>query len=154
MEPHFSDQQVTVWHGDCVEVMREMEPESIDAIVTDPPSGIHFMGKEWDHDRGGRQQWVAWMTTVMQEALRVAKPGAHAFVWALPRTSHWTATALEDAGWDVRDIVVHLFGSGFPKSQNVSVQIDRQEYARRERAIREALRAKGYADVTWSSAHE
>ena len=106
------DGQAVVWHGECVATMAAMEPNSIDAIVTDPPAGISFMGKDWDHHKGGRDQWIAWMTVVMTEAFRVAKPGAHAFVWALPRTSHWTATALEDAGWEIRDVVTHLFGSG------------------------------------------
>lgn len=103
--------------GDCLTVMRTMDANSVSAIVTDPPAGISFMNAEWDHHKGGRQQWIAWMTEVMQEALRVIKPGGHGFVWALPRTSHWTATAIEDAGWDVRDIVTHITASGFPKSQ-------------------------------------
>jgi hypothetical protein len=74
------------------------------------------MGKGWDSDKGGRDQWVAWLADVMREVLRVLKPGAHGLVWALPRTSHWTATALEDAGFEVRDRVSHFFGTGFPKS--------------------------------------
>ena len=118
--------------GECVATMAAMESNSIDAIVTDPPAGISFMGKEWDHHKGGRDQWIAWMTVVMTEAFRVAKPGAHAFVWALPRTSHWTATALEDAGWEIRDVVTHLFGSGFPKSLDVSKAIDKAAGAERE----------------------
>ncbi|MCY1045590.1 site-specific DNA-methyltransferase [Corallococcus sp. bb12-1] len=85
------------------------------------------MDKEWDGDRGGREQWVAWLAGVMREALHVLKPGGHALVWALPRTSHWTATALEDAGFEVRDIVMHLFGTGFPKSLDVSKAIDKQK---------------------------
>jgi site-specific DNA-methyltransferase (adenine-specific) len=106
--------------GDCLKVMRGMEADSIDAIVTDPPAGISFMGKGWDHDRGGAEHWIAWLSEVMREALRVAKPGAHALVWALPRTSHWTGTAIERAGWEVRDQLHHVFGSGFPKSLDVS----------------------------------
>lgn len=104
-----------------------------DALVTDPPAGISFMGRKWDHDKGGRRQWVDWMTRAMVEALRVCKPGAHGFVWALPRTSHWTAWALEDAGWEIRDAVVHhCFGSGFPKSLDVSKAIDRAVGAERK----------------------
>lgn len=97
---------------------------SVDAIVTDPPAGISFMGRDWDGDKGGRAAWIAWMTSVMAECLRVLKPGGHALVWALPRTSHWTATAIEDAGFEVRDIVMHLFGTGFPKSLDISKAID------------------------------
>ena len=75
----------------------------VDAIVTDPPAGISFMGKSWDADKGGRDAWIAWLAEILRECLRVAKPGAHMFCWALPRTSHWTATAIEDAGWGIRD---------------------------------------------------
>lgn len=111
--------------GDCVEVTRGMAAESVDAVVCDPPAGIAFMNRAWDHDRGGRRQWIAWLAEVMAECLRVAKPGAHALVWALPRTSHWTATAIEDAGWEIRDVITHHFGSGFPKSLDVSKAIDK-----------------------------
>jgi hypothetical protein len=82
------------------------------------------MGKSWDNDKGGRDQWIAWLTSIMKEALRVLKPGGHCLVWALPRTSHWTATALENAGFEIRDVIHHLFGSGFPKSLDVSKAID------------------------------
>lgn len=106
--------------------------DTFDAIVTDPPAGIGFMGKEWDHDRGGRHVWIDWMTALAFEMFAVLKPGGHALVWALPRTSHWTATALEDAGFEVRDRVSHLFGSGFPKSLDVSKQLDRIAGVERE----------------------
>lgn len=99
--------------------------------MTDPPAGIGFMGKDWDKDKGGRDHWIAWMTEVMRECLRVLKPGAHGLVWALPRTSHWTATALENAGFDIRDVVTHLFGTGFPKSMDVSKAIDKAAGAER-----------------------
>lgn len=77
------------------------------------------MGKEWDDDKGGRGEWIFWLTQVMKECNRVLKPGAHALVWAIPRTSHWTITAVENAGFEIRDVITHLFGSGFPKSLNV-----------------------------------
>jgi site-specific DNA-methyltransferase (adenine-specific) len=82
------------------------------------------MGKKWDTDKGGRKQWCAYMEERFAEALRVCKPGAYGLVWALPRTSHWTATALEDAGWELKDCVVHLFGSGFPKSRDIGKMIE------------------------------
>lgn len=91
--------------GDCLEQLKTLPSDSVDSLVTDPPAGISFMGKDWDGDKGGRKQWIAWMAEVMRECLRVLKPGAHGLVWALPRTSHWTATALEDAGFEVRDVV-------------------------------------------------
>lgn len=112
-------------NGDCLDVLAWLEPNSIDALITDPPAGINFMNKEWDHNKGGREQWVTWMTSVMRLAHAAMKPGAHGLIWAIPRTSHWTATALEDAGFEVRDVVTHLFGSGFPKSLDVSKAIDK-----------------------------
>lgn len=111
--------------------MSEMPSASVDSIVTDPPAGISFMGKAWDGDRGGRDEWIAWLQAISTEMLRVLKPGGHALVWAIPRTSHWTATALEQAGFEIRDRVNHLFGSGFPKSLNVSKAIDRAAGATR-----------------------
>jgi site-specific DNA-methyltransferase (adenine-specific) len=89
-------------------------------MVTDPPAGISFMGKAWDGSKGGRDQWIAWLSGIMRKARRVLKPGAHCLVWAIPRTSHWTATALENAGFEVRDVITHLFGTGFPKSLNIA----------------------------------
>jgi site-specific DNA-methyltransferase (adenine-specific) len=114
--------------SDCLDALKRMPADSIDSMVTDPPAGIKFMGKEWDKSDG----FIPFMTSVMREALRVLKPGAHAFVWAIPRTSHWTATALEDAGFEIRDVVTHLFGSGFPKSLDVSKAIDKAAGAERE----------------------
>lgn len=110
---------VTLHHGDALDVLRGMADNSVDAVVTDPPAGISMMGRSWDHDHGGREGWVKAFAAIFAECLRVVKPGGHAFVWALPRTSHWTACALEDAGWTVREKVYHLFGSGFPKSHNL-----------------------------------
>lgn len=110
---------INLINDDCLNALKQLDADSIDSLVTDPPAGISFMGKEWDSDKGGRDGWIAWMSDVMRECLRVMKPGAHGLVWAIPRTSHWTATALENAGFEVRDVVTHLFGSGFPKSLNV-----------------------------------
>lgn len=123
---------MTVLHGDCLDILRTLPADSCDSLVTDPPAGISFMGKGWDGDRGGRTEWVAWLADVMEECLRILKPGAHALVWAIPRTSHWTMTALEDAGFEIRDVVTHLFGTGFPKSLDVSKAIDKEAGAIRE----------------------
>ena len=111
--------------GDCVDVMKTMDENSIDTIITDPPAGISFMGKSWDSNKGGRDEWIEWLTEVMRECYRVAKPGSTALVWAIPRTSHWTATAMENAGWQIKDIIMHIFGSGFPKSTDISKQLDK-----------------------------
>lgn len=109
--------QARVLHADCLDAMRNMEADSIDAIVTDPPYGLAFMGKGWDHGVPGVEFW--------REALRVAKPGAHLVAFGGTRTYHRLACAIEDAGWEVRDCLSWLYGSGFPKSLDVSKAIDK-----------------------------
>lgn len=100
-----------VHHGDCREVMQAMDAESVDSIVSDPPYGLSFMGKGWDHGVPGVEFWEA--------ALRVAKPGAHLLAFGGTRTFHRLTVAIEDAGWEVRDCLGWLYGSGFPKSHNL-----------------------------------
>jgi DNA modification methylase len=104
----------TLHNGDCLDMLPTL-PEA-DAIVTDPPSGIGFMGAEWDSDKGGRDAWVAWLGARLRAAR--LRPGGYALVWALPRTSHWTACAIEDAGLVIQDRLAHIFGSGFPKHKS------------------------------------
>jgi len=101
----------TIHHGDCREVMATLDAESVDAIVSDPPYGLSFMGKGWDHGVPGVEFWA--------EALRVAKPGAHLLAFGGTRTYHRLACAIEDAGWEIRDCVMWVYGSGFPKSHNL-----------------------------------
>lgn len=113
--------------GDSLEILGGFDSETVDSLITDPPAGIGFMGKEWDGDKGGRDLWIAWLATILKEALRVCKPGAHALVWALPRTSHWTMKALEDAGFEIRDVITHLFSQGMPKSMDIAKAIDKAE---------------------------
>lgn len=150
-----------ILEADCIDAMRDMDEASVDAIVTDPPYGLEFMGKEWD--RLGRnsppsfqhsmqdnfkgfkplprpggltiegmhaaQQWhQAWAT----EALRVLKPGGHLLAFGGTRTYHRLACAIEDAGFEIRDSVIWLYGSGFPKSLDVSKAIDKAAGAERE----------------------
>jgi len=110
--------------GDCREVMASMAASSVDAIVTDPPYGLSFMGKGWDHGVPGVEFWA--------EALRVAKPGAHLLAFGGTRTYHRLACAVEDAGWEIRDCVMWVYGSGFPKSLDVSKAIDKAAGAERE----------------------
>jgi DNA modification methylase len=108
---------VRFFHGDCLEKMRELGDGTIDSIVTDPPYGLSFMGKGWDYGVPGSEFWV--------EALRVAKPGTHLLAFGGTRTYHRLAVAIEDAGWEIRDCVMWVYGSGFPKSHNVSKGIDK-----------------------------
>jgi DNA modification methylase len=108
--------------GDCREVMATFDAESVDSIVSDPPYGLSFMGKGWDHGVPGVEFWT--------EALRVAKPGAHLLAFGGTRTYHRLACAIEDAGWEIRDCVMWVYGSGFPKSHDVSKAIDKAAGAR------------------------
>jgi DNA modification methylase len=114
----------TVETGDSLEVMRSLPDNSVDSVVTDPPAGISFMAEEWDTDRGGREGFIAWLRSVMVECERVLKPGGHCVVWSIPKTSHWTAMAVETAGFEIRDVHYHIFGSGFPHGADISKAID------------------------------
>jgi len=114
------------YNEDCLVGMKKLPDNSIDLVVTDPPAGISFMNRKWDDDKGGRDEWIKWLKEIMIEVHRVMKPGAHGFVWALPRTSHWTAMALEDAGFEIRDCIIHTFSSGFPKSYNIGKSMDKK----------------------------
>jgi DNA modification methylase len=105
--------------GKCETLLPLLPAGSIDAIITDPPAAVSFMGRDWDSDRGGRDKWVSWLAGCMEAAARLLRPGGYLLVWSLPRTSHWTALALEDAGLEIRDCIAHLFGSGFPKGRDI-----------------------------------
>jgi DNA modification methylase len=175
MEPVYLCEKGVLYQGDCREVLKELPDASIDSVVTDPPAGIEFMGKQWDDPKsykkgftkdgigkgfllptkssrnptcincGGekrrrlaqperqctcdnpdfnevslrgveRDRFIDFMQEALAECLRVLKPGGHALVWSLPRTSHWTATALENAGFEVRDCIYNI------KDRSVEVQ--------------------------------
>ncbi|MHC4780172.1 MAG: site-specific DNA-methyltransferase, partial [Planctomycetota bacterium] len=118
--------------GDCLEVLQQLDENSVDSLVTGPPAGVFFMGRSWDNDKGGRDEWVAWFESIMVEALRVLKPGGHGLVWSLPRTSHWTAWALETARFEIRDSTVHVRGQGMVKGFDISKAIDKLLDAERE----------------------
>lgn len=120
--------------GDCLDLLRSMRAAGVmvDSIITDPPSAIAFMGKAWDTDKGGRAPWCAWLAERFEAALHVVPPGAHGLVWALPRTSHWTGCALEDAGWEIVDVITHIFAQGRPAGLDVGKAIDKAAGAERE----------------------
>lgn len=160
MPIYYADESVTLWHGDCLDVIAALPDASVDAVVTDPPYGLEFMGRDWDSFRppsarirtrvDGRtnptegksttsmpeayvagpvfQQWCqAWAT----ECLRVLKPGGHMLAFGGTRTVHRLTCAIEDAGFEIRDGIDWIYGSGFPKSLDVSKAIDK---ARDDRA--------------------
>jgi len=109
--------QATLYCGDCLDVMAMLDENSADTVITDPPYGLKFMGREWDHGVPGVVFWKA--------ALRVAKPGAMLLAFGGTRTHHRLMCAIEDAGWVIRDCLMWLYGSGFPKSHNISKAIDK-----------------------------
>lgn len=108
---------MNLMHGDCLEMMKLIPDGSIDAVVTDPPYGISFMGKKWDYDVPSTEIWA--------ECLRVLKPGGHLLAFAGTRTQHRMAVRIEDAGFEIRDMIAWVYGSGFPKSLDVSKAIDK-----------------------------
>ena len=114
---------VTLHCADCRDVVPKLS--SVDSIICDPPYGLSFMGKHWDHGVPGVVFW--------EEALQAAKPGAHLLAFGGTRTFHRLTCAIEDAGWEIRDCVMWVYGSGFPKSHDVSKAIDKAAGA--ERAI-------------------
>jgi DNA modification methylase len=150
MKPFYADDLVTLHHGDCLEVMRELPDASVDAVVCDPPYDLTagkkggtgaasvnldspygrsristgnggFMGKDWD------ATGVAFDPATWRECLRVLKPGGHLLAFGGTRTWHRLACAVEDAGFEVRDSIAWLYGSGFPKSLDVSKALDKLE---------------------------
>ncbi|HIF9321682.1 TPA: DNA-methyltransferase [Photobacterium damselae] len=104
-------------HGDCLELLKLLPDNFVDSIVTDPPYGLEFMNKKWDKGIPSVDVWA--------ECLRVLKPGGYLLAFAGTRTQHRMACNIEDAGFDIKDMIAWLYGSGFPKSMNISKQIDK-----------------------------
>lgn len=110
--------------GDCLQSLKDLPDDSVDSIVTDPPYGLSFMGKRWDYDVPSIEIW--------QECLRVLKPGGHLLAFGGTRTYHRLVVAIEDAGFEVRDQLQWIYGSGFPKSMDISKAIDKAAGVERE----------------------
>ena len=178
MTPYYTDDLVTLYHGDCLDVLAGLPDESVDAVITDPPydmtankkggtgeaslnvnspagrsrisTGGGFMGKEWD------ATGIAFRPDVWREVLRVLKPGGHLLAFGAPRTYHRMAVAIEDAGFEIRDSLMWMFGSGFPKSHDIGKAIDRRPGVKRHaefaRHLAERREAAGLsrADVSES----
>lgn len=153
---HHQTDQITLHHGDCLDVLRELPDASVDAVVTDPPYGIAFMGKAWDqpgefgskrastglnHRRGHKDaaleagkydlsphamaNFQRWSEAWAAECLRILKPGGHLVAFGGSRTWHRLTSGIEDAGFEIRDSLAWIYGSGFPKSLDVSKAIDK-----------------------------
>ena len=161
--PYYEDDQITLLHGDCLDVLRQLADASVDAVCTDPPYGLRFMGAAWDgqdiveatakrraqaampddghsganggyrsasteagrYDLSANAAFGLWCEAWATECLRVLKPGGHLLAFGGARTWHRLASGIEDAGFEIRDSIAWLFGSGFPKSLDVSKAIDR-----------------------------
>jgi len=110
--------------GNCLDRLKDLEDNSVDAIVTDPPYGLSFMGKKWDYDVPSVDIW--------KECLRVLKPGGYLLSFAGTRTQHRMAVNIEDAGFEIRDMIAWVYGSGFPKSLNIGKAVDKLQGKERE----------------------
>lgn len=117
-----------IHHSDCLAFMQTLPDNHVDAIVTDPPYGLSFMGKKWDYDVPSEEIW--------RECLRVLKPGGHLLAFAGTRTQHRMAVRIEDAGFEIRDLIAWVYGSGFPKSLDVSKAIDKMDASEEQQARR------------------
>lgn len=148
------DGQIRVWHGENLALLATLPDESVDAVVTDPPYAINFMGKAWDRATPG--QFQHWCEQWAAGCLRVLKPGGHLLAFGAPRTVHRLAAGIEDAGFQIRDGIVWLYAQGMPKGLNVSAAVDRLDATavRRERALqftgwmREHLTARQIDEIT------
>jgi len=121
-----NQQPVVLYHGDALEVLAGLPADSLDAVVTDPPYELGFMGKPWDGSG------IAYNVDLWKQCLRVLKPGGHLLAFGGTRTSHRLTCAVEDAGFEIRDTIMWLYGSGFPKSLDVSKAIDKAAGVERE----------------------
>lgn len=123
-----------IYNENCLDAMKRLEDNSVDSIVTDPPYGLSFMGKKWDYDVPSTEIWA--------ECLRVLKPGGHLLAFAGTRTQHRMAVRIEDAGFEIRDMIAWVYGSGFPKSLDVSKAIDKAagRIGHATESIKDALR--------------
>lgn len=109
LKPYYQDDYVTLYHGDCREIVPQLPDNSVDAVVTDPPYGIRFMGRRWDYDVPSVETWAG--------CLRLLKPGGHLLAFASTRTHHRMVCRIEDAGFEIRDMIAWISGSNFPKGR-------------------------------------
>lgn len=118
--PYYADEQVTLYLGDSLDILPTLPDASVDAVVTDPPYELGFMGKTWD------ATGITYNVELWRHCWRVLRPGGHLIAFGAPRTYHRLAVAIEDAGFEIRDSLHWVFGSGFPKGQDIAKSIDRR----------------------------
>ena len=130
--------------GDSLQVLKELEDNSVDSVVTDPPYGLKFMSKKWDYDVPTTELW--------KEVIRVLKPGGHLLSFSSARTYHRMAVAVEDAGFEIRDQIMWVYGSGFPKSHNIGKAYEAKLKTGKSspKAMREARMGKDYKEVGYN----
>ena len=127
----------TIINNDCLDALKEFQDNSIDTLITDPPYGMSFMGKKWDYDVPSVEIW--------KECLRVLKPGGTAMIFAGSRTQHRMAVNVEDAGFILKDCIMWLYGSGFPKATDISKQLDK---GHERKVIGKTIRVDGRIPAT------
>lgn len=120
MQVYSSGNNFKLYNGNMLDVLSEIEPNSVDSIVTDPPYELGFMGKSWD------SSGVSFQKSTWEKCYTVLKPGGHMLVFGGSRTMHRIACAIEDAGFEIRDTVMWIYGSGMPKSMNLGLAIDKR----------------------------
>jgi site-specific DNA-methyltransferase (adenine-specific) len=148
LEPYYEEPGITIYCADCRDVLPTLEASSFDACLCDPPYGLKFMGKDWDHGVPGPAVWA--------KVFRVLKPGAFLLAFGGTRTHHRLMCAIEDAGFEIRDCMMWLYGQGFPKSLDIGKAIDKAAGALREtlstRSKRGAFGGVAYAQDSWTLA--
>jgi site-specific DNA-methyltransferase (adenine-specific) len=148
MKPYYEEPGIQIYLGDARDVLPTLEASSFDACLCDPPYGLKFMGKDWDHGVPGPAVWA--------KVFRVLKPGAFLLAFGGTRTHHRLMCAIEDAGFEIRDCMMWLYGQGFPKSLDIGKAIDKAAGALREtlstRSKRGAFGGVAYAQDSWTLA--
>lgn len=135
MNLYSSDNSYKLYHGNMLDMLDVLQPNSIDAIVTDPPYELGFMSKSWDNTG------IAFQKETWEKCLQVLKPGGYLLAFGSPRTYHRIACAIEDAGFEIRDCIMWIFGSGMPKSMNLGKVVLKD--------IESELKKQGVEDVEW-----
>ena len=124
MQPFFEQHDLSLYCGDLRQVLPTLPENSVDIVVTDPPYGLSFMEKDWDHEVPGPEYW--------RTIARVCRPGALLLAFGGTRTYHRLVGAIEDAGWEIRDCLMWLYGQGMPKAGDIGKLIDKSKGAKRE----------------------